>query len=168
MQCLGCERFVIYFWFSPVTYIHLQIGVGICVPLSDLVATGEVHCYNFTGHSQGLWRWSARGTVAQSNDPGLWGWTDRIKSETSPGWYPFLPAASQTQSASCSVDMARSACDTRCPCGCWGSVAPAALHTCSHTTPPPDHSYPRDSGDKTHAFTFTIDAFTFTQFLPVP
>ena len=46
--------------------IHCQIGAGICtVPTADAVATSEVNLYNFIGQSQGLWKWSAKGTVVQ-------------------------------------------------------------------------------------------------------
>ena len=47
-----------------------MLGVCICAALmANAVATGNVSCYNFIGHSRGFWTRSARGTVAQRNDP---------------------------------------------------------------------------------------------------
>ena len=65
--------------------IRHQIEAFICaVPTADAAATDEVNCYNCIGHSQGFRKRSARGTVAQRNDP----W--RVKMELRRTQQPVL------------------------------------------------------------------------------
>ena len=75
MRCLVCEWIFVLYLDSHQSWISLQIGAGVCVvPTADAVACGKVSCYNFiikTAHFDNLWRWSARGTLAQWHNPWL-------------------------------------------------------------------------------------------------
>ena len=70
LQCLGCE-WVIILGFPPLMYPSTDWG-GICdLPVAYTVVSSNISCFNFISHSHGFRRWSARGTVAQWNDPHL-------------------------------------------------------------------------------------------------
>ena len=68
MQCLG--RNGLLYWDSYQSCIDLKIGAGISTVLTaEAVATGEINCYHFKCHTQGVVDTTSQGCSSAAQRP---------------------------------------------------------------------------------------------------